>query len=339
MAGDNPPYDGQQEVKPPPAVTKYPSFLNAIFDHDWVDFGPDKIRRERGRQQRPAAADQAPLPRRRHYVDRRTLNVWVILQEVVFEPGTDLPNLPAFDPALGYPSVTVFQTSSPAGSATPPIQPVFTDVCTPVWSDQHSPGVTSDNPDTPANEGGLSLRTLPSQPGTQVTSIFYAFSQRDADRDGYENTIDPCPFHADWVWNPRDMTQPSRRRQRPVRRPASPDGIPDTCDPTPDRADRGRQISPRTTTVTASRTGATTARCTPTRTRPIGTETLPARRSATASAMSAIRREPIPALTRRAARSLAPAPSPATAPSCPMVSRSTASGRSRLPSEAPDRPR
>src|SRR5207247_11435932 len=43
MSGDSPPYDGVQDVKPAPAVTKYPSFLNAIFDPDWVDIGPDKI--------------------------------------------------------------------------------------------------------------------------------------------------------------------------------------------------------------------------------------------------------------------------------------------------------
>ena len=43
MAGDNPPYDGHPDVTPPPAATKYPSFLNAIFDPNWVDYGPDKI--------------------------------------------------------------------------------------------------------------------------------------------------------------------------------------------------------------------------------------------------------------------------------------------------------
>jgi hypothetical protein len=164
------------------------------------------------------------------------INVWVIMQEVVFEPGTDLPNLPAFDPSHGYPTVTVFQTSSAAGSATPPIQPTFTDACTPAWSDRYSPGFTGDNPDTPANEGGLFLRTLPSQNGTQVTSIFYSFSERDADGDGYENPLDPCPFAFDSVWSPRDKTSPREGDSDSFAGSPAPDGIPDTCDPTPNEA-------------------------------------------------------------------------------------------------------
>src|SRR5436190_5140862 len=68
MAGDNPPYDGQPDVKPPPAATKYPSFLNAIFDPNWVDFGPDKVA---GNADDTYSGPKSPitrLPRSRRYV-------------------------------------------------------------------------------------------------------------------------------------------------------------------------------------------------------------------------------------------------------------------------------
>jgi hypothetical protein len=232
MAGDNPPFDGTQVVKPAPAVTKYPAFLNAIFDPDWVDYGPDRI---------PGNADDIngptpPIKPRFRAVSANFIpfaTLWVIRQIVVFEPGTKLPQLPAFDPAYGYPSVTVIQTSSAAGSATPPIAGPTTDACSATKEDNVSYGLTQDNADTPADEGGIPLRTMPSEAGTGVQTIGYYFSQRDADGDGYENTLDPCPFHFDAVWSPRDQTQPIEG-DGPDTTPAGPvsDGIPDTCDPT-----------------------------------------------------------------------------------------------------------
>src|SRR5207249_4830938 len=107
-------------------------------------------------------------------------NLWVILQILVFDKGTKLPNLPIFDPAFGYPEVTVFQQASAAGSATPPAPSVITDSCTPQTSSSVSYGTTRDNPDTPADESGIPLETLPAT-GTQITTIGYVASQRDAD--------------------------------------------------------------------------------------------------------------------------------------------------------------
>jgi hypothetical protein len=96
-------------------------------------------------------------------------------------------------------------------------------------------GVTQDNPDTPAIEAGIPLRTMPAAAGVVVPTIGYYISQRDADGDGYENALDPCPFVPDTVWNPRDTTQPIEG-DGPDTFPAGPvsDGIPDTCDPTPE---------------------------------------------------------------------------------------------------------
>ena len=97
-------------MKPPPAVTKYPSFLNAIFDPDWVDYGADRIAGNGDDNNGPQPPIRPSFPRRGHTSIASAGNLWVILQLVVFEPGTDLPNLPPLDPSLGYPSVTVLQT-------------------------------------------------------------------------------------------------------------------------------------------------------------------------------------------------------------------------------------
>ena len=179
LAGDNPPFDGIQDIKPPPAVTHYPSYLNAIFDPDWVDFGADRIA---GNGDDSNGPDPPIKPRPRSVgvaQIARAGNLWVVLQEVVFEPGTDLPNLPPFDPSLGYPSVIVLQTASAAGSATPPIAGPITDFCTPLKVDTLSYGVTLDNTDTLPNEGGVPVRTLPGA-GTPINGIFFSVSEPDA---------------------------------------------------------------------------------------------------------------------------------------------------------------
>jgi hypothetical protein len=243
MAGDNPPFDGVQAVKPAPVVTQYPAFLNAIFDPDWVDYGADKIPGNGDDNNGPAPAIK-PRFRAAAATYIGFAQLWVILQSVVFEPGTKLPQLPALDASYGYPAVTVLQTASAAGSATPPIAGAITDFCTPLKVNTALPGVTADNPDTPANEGGVPLRTLsvdgkadspPAAAGTPIINIGYYISQRDADGDGIENAMDPCPLNADTVWNPRDQTQPIEG-DGPDTTPAGPvsDGIPDTCDPTPE---------------------------------------------------------------------------------------------------------
>ena len=286
LAGDNPPFEGQQAVKPPPVVIHYPSYLNAIFDHDWVDYGADQI---------PGNGDDnnGPLPPivpRFRAVATTWLSfasLWIIVQQVVFEPGTDLPNLPPFSPSFGYPSITVLQTSSTAGSATPPAPSAFTDFCTPLKTVGVSYGSTTDNPDTPGDEGGIPLRTLPAGAGAPITSFFYSFSHRDADGDGYENTLDPCPLTPDIVWDPRD---PSRAGDSdmfagPQRPTVSRTVV------TPHRTKRQathRRTSPLTTTVTGSPTAATIALSSPMQ----ASKTLtrcPAKWSATASAMPAIR--------------------------------------------------
>ena len=66
-----------------------PLYLNAIFDPDWVDFGPDRIAGngdDNNGPQPPISPFSVPwaLP-----AIGSAGNLWVILQELVFEPGTE----------------------------------------------------------------------------------------------------------------------------------------------------------------------------------------------------------------------------------------------------------
>src|SRR5438034_8826026 len=236
MSGDSPPYDGVQDVKPAPAVTKYPSFLNAIFDPDWVDIGPDKIAGNGDDNNGPAP----PLKPVFRAVGTTAIpsasNLWVILQLVIFDKGTKLPNFPPIDAGYGYPSVVVLQTASAAGSATPPAPSAVTDFCSPLKTVGVSYGVTKDNPDTGANEGGIPIRTMPDA-GTQIPGISYGASQRDADGDGFENSLDPCPTTPDPNWDPRGpQPQPADNDFDKSHTVQIGDGIPDSCDPDPTSA-------------------------------------------------------------------------------------------------------
>ena len=237
LAGDTTtPPDGVQDVNPPPVVTKYPSFLNAIFDPDWVDFGPDHIAGNADDNWGPSGPNPIKPVFRQAAVTSIGFagNLWVILQTVVFAPGTKLPQLPAVDAGYGFPSVTVLQTASAAGSATPTAPSAITDFCTPLHVDLVSYGVTHDNPATAPDEGGIPTRTLPDS--GDVTTVGYYLSQRDADGDSFENSLDTCPLNADTVWNPHSLTNPAPDDTDTVAGLLTGDGIPNTCDPTPNEA-------------------------------------------------------------------------------------------------------
>jgi Thrombospondin type 3 repeat len=198
--------DGLADIKPPPLVTQYPAFLNTLFG---------------GAQPRARYAAATFIP--------SAGNLWAILQVVVFEPGATLAGQ-TFDPALGYPSVSVLlDPTSPPG----PI--AISDFCTPLSTSTTLFGVTQDNPDTPANEGGIGFRSNPAAAGP-IDFTVLATSRRDADGDGIDNNLDPCPFHTDTVWDPRDPSPPIEGDSDLFAGIQVADGIPDTCDPTPTEA-------------------------------------------------------------------------------------------------------
>ncbi len=152
-------------------------------------------------------------------------NLTIVLNFVIFEPGADLSDaqgkLLDIDPRLGYISVTVLQDPSAAASSDDSVS----DFCSPLHSSTTTYGVTEDNPNTSADEGGFPNRTNPSC-DTTCSYISTSAPQRDADGDGIENGLDPCPLSPDPNWDPRG----------PAYQPGSDDdadGLPNSCDPNP----------------------------------------------------------------------------------------------------------
>ncbi|HET9476517.1 MAG TPA: hypothetical protein VFP63_03420 [Dehalococcoidia bacterium] len=79
------------------------------------------------------------------------------------------------------------------------------------------------------DEGGCLLRANPTVAGVTEPVVF-AVSQRDADGDGIENTLDVCALVPNGDWNPRSFD--------PLTDPDN-DGLPSACDPAPNAAGPG----------------------------------------------------------------------------------------------------
>ncbi len=114
----------------------------------------------------------------------------VILNFVFFDPGTSPnPDLP-LDPRLGYPNVTVLQDPTVVAPG------LITDFCTPLTANTTVFAIRKDNPNT-GTGGGNVVRQNPASDGS-FNFLNWARSQRDADGDGVENTLDTCPFTPTW---------------------------------------------------------------------------------------------------------------------------------------------
>ena len=172
------------------AVERYPAFLNTLFP--------------------------GITPRARYYSHVSYAGTQIAAQYLIFQPGTSLPNLPSFDPGLGYPSLMLIQDPT-----APPTAGVTTDICT-SWSrnDRFWPW-SNDNGATFANESGYSLRRNPSDWGNYAF-VTFARPRPDADGDGIENDLDTCPLSPNWDENPRNGNGPDG------------DGLDSVCDPGPD---------------------------------------------------------------------------------------------------------
>jgi hypothetical protein len=170
------------------AVDKWPDFLSRLYP------GLEPIRRAAG------VTDVAGQP--------------VLLQFLVFEPGTTvIPGFPN-DPALGYPSVTVLQNIGDPEAD--PMPGAITDFCTPLTSTNTSFGVV---PASGGSAAGMVLLRNPAEPGTKRFSVA-SFGLWDADGDGFENLLDTCPFNPN-VGNPKI----------PNSGDADGDGLDAACDP------------------------------------------------------------------------------------------------------------
>ncbi len=174
----------------PDNVDYYPSFLNVIVP--------------------------GITPVQRLYGQVLVAGLWNPINLVFFEPGARLPLLPSLDEALGYPALAFI---------TDPVAPfapnAISDFCTPLDVTVVLNGVSADNPATPANEAGHTLRTNPAAAG-DYSAVLFARSRWDADNDGIENNLDSCPLTPDAGWDPRDPASPFD---------ADGDGLPLSCDP------------------------------------------------------------------------------------------------------------
>jgi hypothetical protein len=200
------------------SADKYPGYLLSQFDPDWVDAGPDGLSGTADDNNGPLPP-VTPIARQVGATEPTGTGVAVILNFLLFEPGTVFPDFDPFPKSFGYPSVTVLQ------DPTVPLSPgAISDFCTPLVTITTNNGITEDHPNTAANEGGISYRTNPTEPGF-YNLIALQRGQRDADGDGHANALDTCPFLSLPNWDPRVPGGGGLDTDE--------DLLPDDCDPDP----------------------------------------------------------------------------------------------------------
>jgi 3-oxoadipate enol-lactonase len=140
----------------------------------------------------------------------------LVQQALSYDPGATVRGR-TLDPALGRPAATLLDNAGDP-LAVPAPGPV-TDNCSPY-------DVTAVNFGT-APDGTVIAKT-PKEPGTYTFNFLYV-AWRDADGDGIENTLDPCPLDPDPTWDPRaaEAVGPGD---------ADGDGLPSSCDPDDNKA-------------------------------------------------------------------------------------------------------
>ncbi len=134
----------------------------------------------------------------------------ILSQFLYYEPGATIAGQ-AQDPTLGYPVVGLV---ADIGDPEDVPDPSIAARCTPFTATVVSFGT--------AEDGTVLLKT-PKEAGTYTFSYLYV-GQRDADDDGHENTLDPCPLTADADWDPRAASAVGPGD-------ADGDGLPSSCDP------------------------------------------------------------------------------------------------------------
>jgi len=135
----------------------------------------------------------------------------LLVQWLGYKPGATLYGR-TLDPALGQPNTGVLNNTGDP-QAVPAPGPA-TDTCSPLDSTWVSFGTAPD---------GTVLLKTPKEPGTYTRNVLYV-GQRDADGDGHENGLDPCPLTADSDWDPRAASAVGPGD-------ADGDGLPSSCDP------------------------------------------------------------------------------------------------------------
>jgi hypothetical protein len=196
----------------PDYLEGYPHFLNDMLDPD----GP--------------LGPKPPLqPRARYAGHNYVAGMNIIIQFIVLDPGqlTQLGGIYAqMSAAIGYPNLIVL--NNPVNQEEAP--GAISDFCTPLTTTTILYATTVANP-YDGSGAGYSAQTNPAaNTGVLLTGTHmsrnYSRSERDADGDGIENDLDPCPYTSDVGWDPRvDGAQP--------RKDSDNDHLPDSCDPVP----------------------------------------------------------------------------------------------------------
>lgn len=146
---------------------KYPDFITrALVDED----------------------DQPLQPIRRVAGITIVAGVNVLLQFLVFEPGTFIDEKIPNDVELGYPSVTLLQNVGDPDAD--PIPGAITDFCTPLLTQITSFGITRDNACTDTSAERL-------DPLCDVSSVVLLACDDTDDNDGDQTTNDGCPTVGD----------------------------------------------------------------------------------------------------------------------------------------------
>ena len=188
------------------AIEKYSDFINRVLvDED----------------------DQPLTPLRRAAGTTIVAGINVLLQFLLFEPGTFINENISNDSELGYPTVTLLQNAGDPDFD--PIPGPITDFCAPLSTFNTTSGETKDNPNTDADEGGVPLFFNP-QDGT-YTFTTISVGLRDADGDGIENSLDTCNFVAN-VGDPRETRDGDDDG----------DGLDAACDPNDDETNSDEDL-------------------------------------------------------------------------------------------------
>jgi hypothetical protein len=135
----------------------------------------------------------------------------VVANFLVFEPGAQLSNAARSDSRMGYGTVWILQDPLSPGSDQDPIS----DFCAPIWTERTLHG-TAD---------GTTYRGNP--PDGSYQFVDYSTPLPDADNDGIENQLDPCPYSPNpYGWDPRaPLVHDYTVGDEDV------DGLPSDCDP------------------------------------------------------------------------------------------------------------
>ena len=212
---------GEEPGSPPDGLpdylNAYPYFLNDMLDPD-------------------GAGPKLPLqPRARYAGHTMVAGIYVLIEYLVFNPGqlAQLKDItyPNGDPdavfaqmgaAMGYPSYIVLNI--------PAIPDLIGNFCTPLMTTTTLKGTTV------APTGGfVRARNPTANTGVLLTGTHmfrnYSQSERDADGDGFENDLDPCPWTTDPGWSPRASDPAPPCNPGDIPGDADCDGLPDSCDP------------------------------------------------------------------------------------------------------------